>query len=518
MKRSSGISHPTAAMLLTAMDLGSSVAESDTLLETARVETSVFDDLLADHVDLIPGTKGSGKTALYRIFVDFLAPTLLERRKVVIAHGVSGRSDNIFLAFKEQFESLSESDFVDYWCLYLCSLAHEQFIKDQRFSAVLDGCNREIAEFRDAYLRARIPEFPKPMTLRDILAWGLVVLKSWKPKLTYKAPHDAGQLELTFEGSGAPAQPKGAPRIRDDLHMPKYIEGLVAALDHLLERSGLSLWLMMDRLDELFPRRSSLEKTALRGLLRTLPYFQKSRLRVKVFLRDDIFEQVVGGDEGFTALTHVTARTANTLKWSEDQILAMLVRRIFSSPTLARHFKVKMPQLRSSATYQRACFKLIFPDTIYGGSRQSSALRWIYNHTRDGRGVTTPRDVIDLVTRASEWQRDRYGAEPSGRTERLLSGEAIRYGMDELSRRKRTHFLEAEFPHLWPRISPLVGGGTEYSEGALQRLFGKNVKAVVSDLESVGVLYKTSRAGRPSYKVPFLYRRGLEVSQRYVSV
>lgn len=68
--------------LLEHIDFGSSIAEKDELLETARVETSVFTDLLNDKVDLIPGTKGSGKSALYRIFVDFLAEHLLISRKL----------------------------------------------------------------------------------------------------------------------------------------------------------------------------------------------------------------------------------------------------------------------------------------------------------------------------------------------------------------------------------------------------------------------------------------------------
>ena len=49
------ITNEDAADLLGGLDLGSTVAELDNLLETARVETSVFDDLLADRVDLIPG-------------------------------------------------------------------------------------------------------------------------------------------------------------------------------------------------------------------------------------------------------------------------------------------------------------------------------------------------------------------------------------------------------------------------------------------------------------------------------
>lgn len=76
------------ATLLKDIDFGSSVAETDGLLEAARVETSVFADLLADRVDLVPGTKGSGKSALYRIFVDFLPGYLVQQRRIVIAHGV----------------------------------------------------------------------------------------------------------------------------------------------------------------------------------------------------------------------------------------------------------------------------------------------------------------------------------------------------------------------------------------------------------------------------------------------
>ena len=125
--------HNTAAELLAALDLGDSIAEIDALLETARVETSAFGDLLNDKVDLVPGTKGSGKSALFRMFVDFLPAHLLMSRKVVIAHGVQKHGDNVFHAFKHRFEHLSEDDFVDFWCIYLTSLAHEQFVKGTRY-------------------------------------------------------------------------------------------------------------------------------------------------------------------------------------------------------------------------------------------------------------------------------------------------------------------------------------------------------------------------------------------------
>src|SRR5437879_9686775 len=117
--------------------LGSSVAESDNLLQVARIENSAFADLVSDRVDLVPGTKGSGKSALFRIFVDFLPDYLLKQKKVVVAHGVQAPGDPVFHAFSDQFAKLSESEFVSFWCIYLVSLAHEQFVKGPRYAQLL---------------------------------------------------------------------------------------------------------------------------------------------------------------------------------------------------------------------------------------------------------------------------------------------------------------------------------------------------------------------------------------------
>src|SRR5258706_13222312 len=140
--------HNVAVQLLQNLDLGSPIAEQDTLLKTARVETSGYSDLPQDKVDLIPGTKGSGKSALFRIFVDFLPQRLLRDRKVVIAHGVQKHGDNVFHAFKDQFAKLSEDDFISFWCIYLTSLAHEQFIKGNLYRSYLESASEEIEKFR----------------------------------------------------------------------------------------------------------------------------------------------------------------------------------------------------------------------------------------------------------------------------------------------------------------------------------------------------------------------------------
>lgn len=503
--------HQTAANLLQVLNLGDSIAESDTLLEAARVETSAFGDLLQDKVDLIPGTKGSGKSALFRIFVDFLPEHLLLSRKVVIAHGVQKHGDNVFHAFKDQFEHLTEDDFVSFWCIYLTSLAHEQFIKGNIYKDFLKGAGTEIQKFREACVKANIPEIKAKKTLRDILAWSLNVLKVWKPRLAYKLPQEAGEIALDL--FGMPIEPKATKPEEDANEPPRFISDVKESLDEILKKTQLSIWLMIDRLDEVFPRRSDLETRALRGLLRTMRLFTTETIRIKIFFRDDMLEQVVSTGEGFTALTHITARKADTLRWSEDQILTMLVKRLFVDAGLTAYFKIDKTRLDASQEYRSECFYKVFPKTIHGGSKQSSTLHWIYSHTMDGRGVVTPRDVIDLVTRAKQRQQDEFNQTPNDESPFLIGSKAIQYGLQELSERKRDTFLKAEFPHLWPHIEKFEGGKTEYNSANMEELLGNNWEQICGDLVSIGLIAERTKDGQADYWFPFVYRKSLRLAQ-----
>jgi hypothetical protein len=501
--------HAIAANILQTLDLGSSIAEQDTLLEKARVETSAFTDLLQDKVDLIPGTKGSGKSALFKIFADFLPKFLLKDRKVVIAHGVQKHGDVIFHAFKDQFEKLSEDDFVSFWCIYLTSLAHEQFIKGDLYQPYLKNASTEIDSFRRACVKARIPEIKAKKSLKEILQWSLEVLRVWKPKLSYKFPEDAGggAVELNLLGEAIrPGVEKRSSGIND---LPHYVSEIKESLENVLKKAKWSVWLMIDRLDEIFPRRSMLELHALRGLLRSTRLFTTDAIRIKIFLRDDMLEQAVSTEDGFTALTHLTARQADTLRWSEDQILNMLVKRLFADEKLRSYFEIDKEKLDSDQNYRKECFYKVFPGTVHSGTNQSSTLRWMYNHTMDGRGVVTPRDILDLITRAKQSQQDVFNASPNSESAWLTGPQAMLYGLEQLSKRKKDTYLKAEFPHLWLEIEKFLGGKSEYSIEALQHLLGNHWKKTCSDLISIGLLTKH----KDTYWIPYLYRKGLELTQ-----
>lgn len=493
------------------IDLGSGVAEQDTLLEQARVETSAFSDLINDRVDLIPGTKGSGKSALFRIMVDFLPNALLDLNRVVVAHGVQQYGDSVFHAYKDEFEKLSEDDFTSFWCIYLVSLAHEHLIKGEMYSTQLEDAEDEVKAFMLACSKSSIPNITAKKSLKDILAWTLAVLKDWRPKL---------KLALGEEGVSATVDLFG--QVDDDLPreeivepVPRYMVDIKTTLENVLAKTGLSIWLMIDRLDEVFPRRSEIERRALRGLLRAVRPFASERIRIKIFLRDDMLHEMVSGPEGFTALTHLTARQADTLRWSESSIQTMIVKRLFANKPLVEYLGIDTERLEASQEYRNECFYKVFPSTVFSGEKQSSTLGWIYGHTKDGRGVVTPRDVIDLLRRAIQWQTDQCRAETDGESENMISGRAIRYGLDEVSIAKRTNLLKAEFPHLWPKIEKFEGGRTEYRVKTLRKMFGKNWEEICGDLTSIGLLQQRGRSngGSETYWIPHLYRRGLDLTQ-----
>jgi hypothetical protein len=384
--------------------------------------------------------------------------------------------------------------------------------KGPRYRDSLQNASVEIDKFRKACANAKIPEIEARKSLRDIIEWSLFVLSSWRPKFIFTPPDGSGDYEFDLFGSKEPNQKVSKEEGPEHL-LPKYVNEIKETLEAVLNASQLSLWLMVDRLDEIFPRRSEVERLALRGLLRAMRYFASGSIRVKVFLRDDILEQVVRGDSSFTALTHVTVRQADTIRWSQDQIMAMVVKRFFSNDPLTEYLQVNREQIDASTSYRNECFYKLFPPTVFRGPKQSQTNSWICNRCADGRGVVTPRDVLDLLIRAIQKQQDICSDDPEGTSEWIISAAAIQYGFEELSQRKRLTYLQAEFPHLWKQIEKFHGGKTDYTTIALRALLGTDWKSITEHLLAIGFLSKGSKGGEDVFSVPFLYRHGMNLTQ-----
>ncbi len=139
--------------ILRNLNLGKSVAEVDDILYEARVETGAFWDLHGDKVDLIPGTKGSGKSTLFQLFVKYLKPVFLKQRKVLLAHGIETHGDHVFRIFTDKFSRLTEGQFQTFWYIYFVSLINEALLKSREYRDYLKDCGSEIREFQQRCAR-----------------------------------------------------------------------------------------------------------------------------------------------------------------------------------------------------------------------------------------------------------------------------------------------------------------------------------------------------------------------------
>ena len=106
--------------LLRQLDLGNSVAEFDEALDRYFIETEAFRTLVLDHADLIAGEKGTGKTALYRVFKQRYT-SIPELKQVEVVAGFNPAGNPVFQRLA-QVSSLSEGQYRTVWKTYFLSL------------------------------------------------------------------------------------------------------------------------------------------------------------------------------------------------------------------------------------------------------------------------------------------------------------------------------------------------------------------------------------------------------------
>lgn len=497
----------TLAIILPKVDFGNSVAEHDNILQTARVDTSVFSDSMKDRVDLIPGTKGSGKSALFRIFTDFLPEYLVQSKKIAVAHGVYSHGDSVFRAFEESFEKLTENEFVDFWCIYLVKIARSDFISNPKLKHFFTACRNEIVQFENMCHDAGILSEKPHKTFRELVGSALVSLAKFSFSPTVSINTVTGVIDVNFAGNINLKQDRqSASKVK----VPIFIDSLKVVLDEILRKSNLRLWLMIDRLDEIFPRRSQVETRALRGLLRAMREIGTRRIVVKIFLRDDILAQVTAGGKGFTALSHITSRKADKLRWSEEQILTLIVKRLYANEEFLKYAKVSKRNLESDQNYRTEVFYRVFPKEMHDGT---PTLRWIYEHTMDGQGVVTPRDIIELLTRANQRQQDDFNSNSEGSSGWIIGPDAIRYGFEGSTKHKKDTLLKAEYPHLWNHMKKFEHGKISYTRAEMISILGNTDDTVLDDLVSIGFLGEQRALNGFNYNIPHLYRTCLEITK-----
>jgi len=477
--------------VLRSINLGNSVAEFDQALERYFVETDTFRRIIEDRVDIIAGDKGTGKTALFRI-LHRRYPSIEELRSVEVIPAFNLAGSPVFQRLNEG-DVLDEGQYITLWKSYILSLGANWLL------TVYDGAWTDKMAQLDVLL--------VKTSLRSADDSPSTVFSSIVNLFRRLRNPRSAEAAITITPNGMPIiTPRvefGGADADDSLDYVPH-EQAFALLDEALAEVDLSLWLVLDRLDEAFAGKPLAEVPALRALLRTYLDLQPySHVRLKLFVRKDLFRRIVA--KGFVNLTHVNARKVE-ITWDEDSLAHLLFRRLAENVALLQAAGL-------NADDQGKVFDAVFPPQVDPGKRKPRTFTWMMGRVRDGNDVKPPRNLIDLVQksqeaamRKEEREKGEYLWAP------LLPSEALKLGLRALSKQRVEDTLLAEAGDQALVVERFRGSKAEHNDeslGAQLSLAGEELKETVQFLRDIGFLEQVGN----NYKVPMLYRDGLGITQ-----
>lgn len=480
---------------------GSRIAEDDTDLHNYFVETEQWRKLLAGDVDIVFGAKGAGKSALYSLIVAEKEVLRLGRRTMFLA----AENPRGAPAFRDLTATppLSEEQFRCLWKLYFLTIASNYLRHHNTISKIHDRTADDVFKILEDNLL-----LAPNVTLKTRLKSALDYLRNYFPVI------EGG---ITDPNTGMRLNGKitlGEPSVEQRGLGCRSLDELLEMLNSAYKQQAITTWLVLDRLDVAFSDSGDLEGNALRSLFRTyLDMNALSNIKIKIFLRDDIWKKIVS--DGFREASHVT-RTM-TLTWDHQSLLNLLVKRLAANVLICDLCDMDRDEIRAHAELQVKFFDMLFPKQIDIGQKQPKTLVWMLSRTADGSGRTAPRELIHLLNEARDEQLKLYQlghAVPANR--QIFDKAAIKTALPAVSRARYEQTLCAENPTLRQYLDKLEGEKTDQSNATLAKLWSISADkagAVADKLVEAGFFERRKLKDRTSFRVPFLYRDALKMVQ-----
>jgi hypothetical protein len=466
------------------------------------VETDQWQRIFAGDIDIIYGSKGSGKSALYALLLSRTSE-LFDRGIIAIA----AENPRGAVAFRDLVVSspVEEPEFRNLWKLFfLVLIAHtlkEYGIASSRLKQIINP-------LEDAHL------IPRNVTLRGLLR----TVFSYVRRIMRSDPF---ALETTLEIDPFSSLPSGITgRIR--FLEPSSIEESLGcvSVDHLLELtnaaledSGFKVWLLLDRLDVAFAESPELERNALRALFRVYLDLQKlDAISLKIFLRTDIWANIVKG--GFREASHIVNQM--TISWDEASLLNLVVRRAIHNRALREYYGIDAEDTLSNRDKQVSVFYRIFPRKV----RSAEPLKtfdWMLQNTCDGTRSNSPRELIHLLIAARQQQLRRLEiGQPPPEGEPLFEASSIAHALPQVAKVRFEQTLCAEYPQLRDRMQQLEAENSLHKPDTLSAIWKvDSAKAleIAHQLVDIGFFQFMGTRRSPQFRIPLLYQRALRIKR-----
>lgn len=476
---------------------GDRVAENESQeLSVYFIKTEHWEKLRNGKVDIVFGSKGAGKSALYTLLLKQEAELKAEGVTLISAEKATGQP--VFSEIKNT-PPTTEAEFVTLWKVYICQLIVRQLQES-------NNCTDEAENVKNKLVEAGLIE--EKNTLKRLVNSAMsFARKLMNPESIEGGLAPDGTLitgKITFRTPTAENNKLGFVSVDE----------LLESLNAYLSEKSLRCWILFDRLDVAFDQDADLEKNALRALFKTYRDIEDlEAISLKIFLRDDIWKRIT--DEGFRESSHITRTT--TISWSPQNLLNLIILRAIKNPEISAKYNVKILEIQKSHSEQRALYYRIFPEQVDIGEKQSDTFDWILNRVRDGLGNAAPREVIHFHNEIIICENNSIAIGSSKvESPNIFSRASIKSATLEVSKVKTEQNLFAENSNLKQYIQKFDGNKAEQNIETLSKLWGRNVdetKNIASELVNVGFFEQRAARDEGVYKIPFIYRPYLRITQ-----
>ncbi|HHQ4540402.1 TPA: P-loop ATPase, Sll1717 family [Aeromonas veronii] len=485
--------------VLCSMNFGQRVAEEEAdHLHTYFVETEDWRKLYSGEVDVIYGSKGAGKSALYSLIQ--LKQCDLNTRGVFIISAENPRGATAFRGLVTDAPA-NERDFMFLWKLYFLSLLYKALEEN--------GIKNEFSE------KVRQALEKNGLIKRGTLAALLAAVKGYvnkysspttvEPTVSLEPTTVSFSAKITFED---PGHSHGHEKDQS-------VDSLFELVEQALNKEGKKVWILLDRLDVAFLENEELEISALRALFRVyLDLAAMTSFKIKIFLRTDIWARIT--ESGFREASHITRHL--TISWNKTSLLCLVVKRALFNEKVKEHYGVSDTLLKSSIAEQEEFFYRVFPRQVDIGQNKSNSFDWMLSRTRDGSKLNAPRELIHMLNSLRDQQIKRFelGEEPQPDGENLFARAAFKAALPEVSKVRVEQTLYAEHADKKPWIEDLREERTLHTVTSLASIWDipeEEATKRVEKLVSIGFFEKRGSKQAPDYWVPFLFRDYLSLIQ-----
>lgn len=483
-------------MNLDGISFGDRVAENESgTLTNYFIETEPWSALYSGSADVVFGSKGSGKSALYTLLLNKSEEFLLKGIVLVTAENPTGKT--VFSDITSE-PPTSENEFVTLWKIYFCQLIVNWLIENNICNGVARDVSNSLVEAgliqEQNTLRRLVNSaktFAKNLINLDSLEGGLTIEGGVTGKITFRTP----SVELQKQGY-------------------KSVDELLSLLNQYLQGINKAFWVLCDRLDVAFDETLDLEKNALRALFKAYRDIEEYKsIRIKIFLRDDIWRRIT--KEGFREASHITRSTS--ISWTDKNLLNLIVMRILENNSICQEYQIDTQSIRSDYEKQTELYYKIFPKQVDIGEKQSETFNWILSRVRDGLSNVAPRELIHFYNEIIiQEKREQSISNNNIESPNLVSRQSVKNATQEVSKVRTEQTVFAESPDLKESIMALENGKAEHNLNTLCSAWSLNseeslIKA--QKLAEIGFFEQIAARTEKIYKIPFLYRSYLRISQ-----